>query len=269
MLSKGKNGIIVYKGKSLIDGKNIVAIATKDSSNSKTGDLIQIWIIRGDINPILAKRLGEDKSICGDCKHRDFGTCYVNLGHGPNQIFKAYHNDSYEKLSFENMDFFLNKDIRIGAYGDPSAIPIEIINKLNLMANSILGYTHQWKQDKFQGWSKYCMASVETEKEYYHAQALQWRTFRIRLEGEVILENEMVCPASKEAGYKSNCDKCKGCGGLGSLIKKSVVIIFHSNGLKDYRYNRYVKGIKALKNKKKYRVNFDKRMQTIKELCKI
>ena len=41
------NGYILYEGQSMIDGQDIVVIATgfdKDSKNSKTGDMIQTWI---------------------------------------------------------------------------------------------------------------------------------------------------------------------------------------------------------------------------------
>lgn len=267
MFGKYKNGVIVYKGKSEIDGENVIAIATAEKNqNRKIGDIVQIWIIKPDINPILAKRLGEDISICGDCKHRDFKTCYVNLGHGPNQIFKAFHNDKYIKL--DDNSIFENAIVRIGAYGDPAAIPIHVWDKIAVYAENILGYTHQWNKKKFQLLKSYCMASVETEAEFDKAQSLLWRTFRVKLDHEPAFNTEMRCPASAEMGNKLTCEQCQSCSGAGNS-KKSVVINFHRYGFKNYILKRYIKGIKALKNKKKYRINFKQRIKDFKALCKI
>ena len=72
-MSKAPNGYILYRGPSAIDGKPIMVIATgfaNKSSNGKTGDMIQTWIIREDIAPNEAIKSGEDESICGQCIHR-------------------------------------------------------------------------------------------------------------------------------------------------------------------------------------------------------
>lgn len=262
-------GIVLYRGPSQIDGKPVIAIATgitDKSENSKTGDMVQVWIIRRDIAPILAKRIGDDKGICGDCKHRDFGTCYVNLGHGPNQVYNCFHRDNYVDYTPDMIKYFKDKVLRIGAYGDPVAVPVDIWNMLTPFVKAFTSYTHQWRicNPKYK---KFCMASIETEKEYDKAQEMGWRTFRVRLEDEPIFENEIICPASEEGGKKTTCTNCRLCNGSGD--KKSVSIIFHGNGLSDYKIKRYIKGIKALKNKKKWRVDFDERWERAKELMKI
>ena len=41
-------GIILWEGKSELDGKPIVLIAIDHSSNSKTGDMVQTYILRSD-----------------------------------------------------------------------------------------------------------------------------------------------------------------------------------------------------------------------------
>ena len=67
------NGYILFEGQSMIDGQDIVMIATgfdKGSKNSKTGSMIQTWILCKDIDPREANKLGLDYSICGDCKLR-------------------------------------------------------------------------------------------------------------------------------------------------------------------------------------------------------
>jgi len=94
-----KSGII-YKGQSLLDGKPVVAIATYSDRNTKTGKVLQTYIIRSDISPLDASKTGADFSICGDCKFRGTPTndpkrkqavkrdCYVNLGQGPTIVYK-------------------------------------------------------------------------------------------------------------------------------------------------------------------------------------
>jgi hypothetical protein len=95
-----KSGII-YNGPSLLDGKPIVVIATFSNRNTKTGAVVQTYILRSDINPLEASKTGEDFSICGDCTMRGEVTtdparkqakgrrCYVNLGQGVLIVFKS------------------------------------------------------------------------------------------------------------------------------------------------------------------------------------
>jgi hypothetical protein len=67
------NSAIIWEGPSMLDGAPIIVIATglaQDSQNTKTGNLIQTWIMRADVDPMRAIREGLDASICGDCKHR-------------------------------------------------------------------------------------------------------------------------------------------------------------------------------------------------------
>ena len=47
-------GVILFEGPSLIDGAPIAVIATgfqRRTANSKTGDMVQTWIIRSDREP--------------------------------------------------------------------------------------------------------------------------------------------------------------------------------------------------------------------------
>ena len=62
------NGYIVYQGPSQLTGGNIVVIATgfaNKSTNSKTGDLIQTWIMSADESPTEAANSGRDVDVCG------------------------------------------------------------------------------------------------------------------------------------------------------------------------------------------------------------
>jgi len=255
-------GIVLYKGPSKIDGKPIIVIATglrDKTDNPKLGDMIPIWIMRRDIPPTLAARIGEDSSVCGNCKHRDFGSCYVNLHHGPLNVYRAFYRDSYLDLSdnsLKYLKYLKGKNLRFGAYGDPAAAPIDLWFKLSIVANGYTAYTHAWKTCD-PGLKRYCMASCDTAKEKIEAQALGWRTFRVRLEDEELFDDEIMCPASNEAGKKTTCNKCGLCSGVRYLDLKSVAIIPHGGGAQSWKAKNFIKGIKKLKNKKKWRKNFE------------
>ena len=175
---KSKTGIILWQGKSLLDGERIMVIATglnKKSKNRKTGEMIQTYILRQDIKPMFARRLGEDFSICGDCKHREYATCYVNLCHGPRAVFTAFHAGGYRKWQDEDIKYFEDAYVRFGTYGDPAAVPFEVWDILADAARGHTGYTHQWKNCD-QRLQKLCMASVDSivgyNKEYLQAQLM-------------------------------------------------------------------------------------------------
>ena len=111
MRSRKPLGIILYQGPSLLDSKQIVVIANtlNKSENEKTGNMIQCWILRADIPPILAQKLGMDFSICGDCKLKHFNSCYVNLAHGPEQIYDAFHRRRYVYYEPHMLESFRDK----------------------------------------------------------------------------------------------------------------------------------------------------------------
>jgi len=250
-------GIILYKGKSQFDNKPIMVVATGfgKSTNKKTGNVIQTWILRRDIPPIIAIKLGHDYSICGDCKARHFGSCYVNIAHGPHNVYYAFHNDSYVDFKEEHLELFKNRTIRIGSYGDPASVPVSVWKDICSVTDGHMGYTHQWNTRFVDPELKnYCMASCDNEKEYIKAKALGWRTFRIRLSNNDALQgSEFVCPASQEAGVKTSCEKCKACMGTESHTKKDPCIIVH--GL-DHKIKKFRWGMERIAWKEKYRKVF-------------
>src|SRR5215469_13741901 len=102
-------GFIFYKGAPEIDGSPVVGIATVDSGNRKTGSMVQTWIIRDDVHPVVASRTGADSAICGACPHRGrYGangnrvagtrTCYVMLTPVAS-VYRALRNNRYDDLS--------------------------------------------------------------------------------------------------------------------------------------------------------------------------
>ena len=59
MTRKKPTGYVIYDGPSLADGAPIIVIATIKSGNSKTGDMLQTWIIRKDIDRALPAKPGQ------------------------------------------------------------------------------------------------------------------------------------------------------------------------------------------------------------------
>ena len=90
-------GFTIYQGPSMIDGTPIVAIAVLGSSNRKTGNMVQTYILRQDMRPVQAVQTGADVAICGDCKHRpsNGGACYVVVAQGPTVVYKTWVAGKY------------------------------------------------------------------------------------------------------------------------------------------------------------------------------
>jgi len=233
------NGIKIWEGPSEIDGQPIMVIATgikTSSRNAKTGNLIQTWILRSDVKPTDAAHTGDDRSICGDCPHRGEivegknvnRSCYVTLFQAPLNIYGTTHRGKYDHVTLrEAAQHFAGRNVRLGAYGDPAAVPFEVWEAVLKDAARGTGYTHQWKECDSR-FARYCMASADSSLEAEFAQAKGYRTFRVGTPAESIVQGkEFLCPASKEAGQKTNCAACLACGGLSSPNRASVFIPAH------------------------------------------
>jgi hypothetical protein len=74
------------------------------------------------------------------------------------------------------------------------------------------------------------MVSADSLQQAQTAWASKYRTFRvIRDVSEIDRKHEVLCPASKEAGYKATCATCLLCGGT-SVQAKSIAIPVHGSG---------------------------------------
>lgn len=234
------NGLIIYNGPSMIDGADIIVIATglaAGSTNRKTGAMVQTYILRADVAPTDAIKAGLDASICGDCGHRGDGTgkartCYVNVGQGPLAVWKAAQRGVYP--SAIDADAITaagaGRVVRLGTYGDPAAVPAIVWESLVAKAVAHTGYTHQWKASP--AMRDLCMASADTEAEAAEAQAAGWRTFRVAMPGDAPrVRGEARCPASAEAeaitGMRLTCEACRACSGAGTGRRASIVIQAH------------------------------------------
>lgn len=243
------NGVVLYEGPSQLDGEPIVVIATgtaRASSNEKTGDMIQIWILPRDESPVDAVREGRDVSVCGDCKHRPSlgGSCYVAVFQGPRAVWSAYKAGRYVRIADVeggSEAFFAGSRVRMGAWGDPYAVPLEVFQPIVSGARSFTGYSHQWASMApavAEKWQQILMASVDTAAEYFKAKASGWRCFLVHDEDKAPVGR--VCPAAPEAPTvgKIDCAACGACAGLSSGAKRPDVAI-RVHGAKAGRFSDY------------------------------
>ena len=233
---KQLNKAILYEGPSLIDGQPIVAIATYSDKNTKTGLMVQTYILCQNIDPRDANKTGADFSICGTCPLKGIPTmdpkrklaekrkCYVRIDQGSLIVWKAYQNGSYPKTN-NISELGRGRMVRLGTYGDPAAVPSYVWNQLLDDAIGHTAYSHQ--NDIIPIDKKIFMGSadsLEHAKKFWNDNI---RTFRVIQNLDEIQKNEILCPASKEAGRKSTCAKCKLCSGTSSNSQKSIAIVQH------------------------------------------
>lgn len=252
------SGYIVYEGPSMIDGEPIVVIATgigpksQRSKNEKTGEMVQVWILRSDISPMSAINTGQDESICGGCAYRgtvDDGSnrnraCYVDVSKAPGAVWKAYKAGKYKQIPGHRFRW-KDQATRLGAYGDPAAVPVRFLRSLTKRGKGHTGYSHQWRKLKFKAYRPLIMASCDNLQDLDDAQAAGWRTFRVRKPGDELHKSEITCPASFEGSYAKTCETCKACDGSRSQsgeapLQKSIGIIVHGSPSKLASYSRTV-----------------------------
>jgi hypothetical protein len=249
-------GVVLYEGPSLINGKPIVVIATglanRKSENEKTGEMVQVWILASGSNPIAANKSGDDEAVCGNCKHRHFRSCYVNLRNGPYTVYEAYQRGAYKRVGLDHAtsELFRDQHVRLGAYGDPAAVPLEVWDTVTRVSAGWTGYTHQWRKRRVRPYKRYCMASCDTLREADKAKWLRWRPFLVRQEGDELPPGYFECPASAEAGKRLTCSECRVCkGGTHRWGKGLPSIVAHGPSWKRVYFNH---GMKLMRWKEKY-----------------
>jgi hypothetical protein len=242
-MASSKLGFIIDQGLSPIDSKPYVAILTLKSSNRKTGDMAQVWILRSDINPVEALNTGEDYSICGNCPHRkganelidgvlryivsDKRSCYVNVGQAPNSVYKSFKAGRYDiATSSELKRVLAGRRVRWGAYGDPAILHESVVSEINGYVLGHTGYTHQWRES-FSDWCKgVFQASCDGMMDYLEASKRGYKTFAVIPKGSRNYSGKQ-CPATIELS-EAQCKTCKLCDGA----KADIYVEAHGGGAK-------------------------------------
>lgn len=240
-----RNGVILWEGNGS-DKKPLVLICTglvSPSENPKTGPMLQTWLMRADLHPMEAAKIGADKSVCNNCELRMFTVkplrladlelkptvrpqCYVSLTTVA-AVWRTYRQGRYANIT--RSDFpavFGGRLVRLGSYGNLSNVPLWVVRAVVEGSAGWTMYDHNWHVGRAQGLREYAMASVSTVEAKEEAQRLGWRTFRVSQTVKDVQPDEVRCPASPEGGKKATCASCQLCRG-NSLKAKSVVIVDH------------------------------------------
>ena len=232
---------VFYRGPSELDGSPIIGVAIVKSRNIKTGDMVQTWILPdGGMLPTDAMRDGADAGCCGDCPLRgEFDgdgnrikgsrICYVH----PQGINTTYahnaHRDVVTPEEYADKIRTIGKPIRLGAFGEPPAIPFDVWEPMLYMLQDTglgwTGYTHQWRRSEFECWQDYLMASIQDVDEILenHPTPNRWRWFRANTDGPV-KGSEILCPNTANKDVK--CTDCLLCVG-NSKTAKSIYNPIH------------------------------------------
>lgn len=246
-----RHSFTVWQGPSLLDGKPIALLATRAGgakhANKKTGGMLQTYIIRTDLSPVEAIQQGQDGSVCGTCLHSSkgnggLGTCYVRVDTGPLQVYRAFRRGNYPLISLaESQNEARGQKVRLGTYGDPSAIPAIVWHTFLAGVAGQTGYTHDWKSERSAYLKAYVMASCDTLEEYQEATADGWRAFYVVPKGHPLhVEGAFLCPASEEGGKKLTCVECLACDGTGHGRRASVFIPVHGVAFKQARFSNLI-----------------------------
>jgi hypothetical protein len=231
-LTAKHNGVVLHEDQHRV----VIMTGFKPSSNRKTGEMLQVWILVKDLDPIQAYKTKQDILICGDCPHRwaSDGACYVNIGQAPLSIYRAWKRDRYASGDewveyYQNFVLQNNLQIRWGAYGDPVHIPLAKVVAWNSFAYSWTGYTHQWRNRP--DYVGIFQASCDSLQDKHDAEKLGWKTFRVLyiphnaatdavIYRKQLERDEMICPATISDTTCSKCNKCNG-------RSKNVVVQVH------------------------------------------
>jgi len=175
-----------------------------------------------------------DGTNCLDCPFsvgNGNGGCYTHKFQqysGMLKMLRSIKIDAITPLDKEKyrniMDMSHDTFIRFGTYGEPSLLPMALVESMTLLSKSWTGYTHQWEKEWANDYGKFFMASTHDQKDTNAAKGIGYRSFIATKLGSEIA---VGCPASKEMGFKSNCAKCGLCSGTEGKGNKDIKILEH------------------------------------------
>lgn len=219
------DGYVMFEGLSMLDGTPIVVVATMNSNNGKTGNMIQTWIMRSDIEPHIAVREGVD-TVCGTCPLRSGKGCYVTIHQAPLSVWRSWKRGNYPVL--DTVKRFTGRKLRIGAYGCPTNAPISMWQSAVRYVLGWTGYTHEWRSCD-QDYRHLLMASTHSVDELRAAEAAGWRSFRAKRATDEVDAREFYCPSDRGIA----CEQCNACNGTAQATRsasyRSVAITVHGS----------------------------------------
>jgi hypothetical protein len=215
--------VVVWAGSSQLDGTPILLVAHRvadPSDNRKTGDMIQLSIMRADMSPIDAWAAGQDGAVCPSaCDHRSKlrggkGTCYVNKARLSDSWAAARRAVDAGRIGVP-VEFFKGARLRCGMEGDPAAVPLDVWAPILDAAQAHTGYTAAWRTLPRE-WSRYFMASVASPADYLRARSAGWSPFAASASAaddqDYAAAGASICKAERPAAPMA-CVDCLGCNG--------------------------------------------------------
>ena len=203
--------ICVWEGASQFDGLPIQVILSGysiDSTNTKTGAMIQVYILPKNNTPYEVYTESKP-TVCGSCKYLG-GGCYVrwsNLGN----IQKSGNRNFADLDLGQNLCAGLR--VRVGAAGDPAAVPLWVWEHLLQDADGFTGYTHAWRD--YPEYKKFFVASTDSKQETDEALEQGWSPFYVVEDWEEAPQESFQCLSSKQKNMFQNytCIECMKCHG--------------------------------------------------------
>jgi hypothetical protein len=213
-----QNSYIIWEGPSAWDSTPLVLLLTVTSSNGKTGNMLQTFILRQDVAPSQAQILGLDSSTCGNCPQRPIlakksghSKCYVNTAYSVGQVWRQYNAG---KLSYlPNYRLIEGRYMRMGSYGDPAMVPLTVWHGLLAVCSGHTGYTSQWMHDFAQPFQGLLQASCSTSEASLKDQELGWKTYTNLPKGSPAPDYADKCGYSTANDNLVSCLTCRLCDG--------------------------------------------------------
>ena len=229
----------IYQGPSVLQPDvtilGLLSNVDRPSENKKTGNQVQLWIMLRDMHPVEGIKTQSDTAICGTCPLRG-DVCYVNPTFAPARVWRSW-NQGNVTLGFPPRFKTRFRSLRLGAYGDPAALPIELLKTLVARFRTWTGFTHLWK-DAHPDLSALCMASTETAALAEEANLLGWRTFRIRsTSDDARFKDEALC-VYEATGNEVTCENCGACNGNQKTFTGNIVTTVHGLPHKIVKFHR-------------------------------
>jgi hypothetical protein len=191
--------------------------------------MVQLWLMRSDVNPAESVETGAMASGCLDCprqpsKHAAAveaglattdGPCYVDVTRGgPAATWRAVDTGATPLVTFgELVEAVAGEPIRLMAWGDPGALTWEQVAALISASQGWTGYTHAWRSRP--DLRPILRASCDTLAEAQEALAAGWRVFFVSPVGEPKAPGAVWCAKSgQQAGARElTCIECGACTG--------------------------------------------------------
>jgi hypothetical protein len=138
-------------------------------------------------------------------------------------IWRAFKAGSYSHLEMGSPEwnsFFDGASVRLGAYGNPSMLPLAMLQDITDRASMHTGYFHDWNimpVDLAKSYGRFLMASCEPSNVAF-AQNLGLRTFTVVSEAPSDRSLGIECLADAKG---LQCAECGLCDGTARSAKRS------------------------------------------------